>query len=228
MNDRNYSWVTTYLYPIWLGIYKIASIIVDFVRETYRMLSGSWYCQFCGKYHPRRRVKYALQIESRKIAIVKVPPHASVPDKPLVCYLGRRALKADKWRPETSSLADALNTMIVAFNDIFSSLEKVQVETVPRHVAKYDPAKPTVGWNPKILYTCNPLLNPDGACNKTADKRYSDNGQILWPDSLGNSPLCLVCPLDPAQCQDYQAQLGARPCKKYKTYTEFHDAMQRV
>lgn len=92
MNDRNYSWVSTYLRPIGLGIYNVSSIVADLVSKTYHMLRGTWYCQFCGKRHPRRRVKYALQIESRTILIMKVPPHTSISDRPLVCHLGRCAL----------------------------------------------------------------------------------------------------------------------------------------
>lgn len=236
---KNHTIYQMYVQPVLRGISASAHSICDVVLSVYHACRGSWYCQFCGTLHPRRRVKYALQIERSKITIVKIPVHATVDGHQLVCYKGRHALKINKWRPKTSDLADTPNTMLITLKNLFST--DINTDSVPRHVDQETRSQSQ--WEPKIFFECNPLLNseckktncwiynvasPQGCCNRTTNPRYSSTGLVLWPDdSLSvptghpSSPTCRHCPLDPAKCRQFQATQGHMPCKVTATYSDF-------
>ena len=88
---KNYSFFDT----VGDGLQAIGAHVSNFFVQGYHRLRGSWYCPYCGKSHPRRRVKFALTITSQSIRIDELR-QSQCTEKPCVCFLGYSALVADK------------------------------------------------------------------------------------------------------------------------------------
>lgn len=140
---KNYSFFDTYirnpLISVGDGLQAIGAHVSNFFVRGYHRLRGSWYCPYCGKSHPRRRVKFALTIKSKDIRIDELR-QGQCTEKPCVCFLGYSALVADRWRPKTTSLSDALTQAGKALHNLFrafsSGSKPTSTITVSRHVGE--------------------------------------------------------------------------------------------
>lgn len=223
---------------------SIGSWVTEHISSAYHHVRGSWYCHYCGKTHPRRRVKFAMRLSPSTITIDELK-WGQETTKPTVCHKGAKALKDGSWRPETTSLSDAFSSIIQAFENFGKAFqqhcEPASSETVARHV--YDPHNPSSDWEPKIWFRCDPLKNDSckkttcrlnmmfspevSACERTSKPECSVDGKVLWPDKEffegtrrtrdTTSHICKHCPMDPAECKTYEK----RPCDITETYSDF-------